>query len=137
MNEVEAIIEPLKLHRVKGAPQAAGLQGGAVTAAKGCDRRNGQSGLSHGAPSVVDLLPEAKVEIVLAGDVLDCADAAVRKAAKARRDGGGIFMADVDGAIRLRTGETSAAPVPDPGSPRPTRSPRDHQEEKGKGRHST
>ncbi len=109
MKKVEAIIKPFKLDEVKEALQAAGLQGITVTEAKGFGRQKGHTELYRGAEYVVDFLPKVKIEIVLADDAVDRAVEAIRKAAQTGRIGDGkIFVSNVEGAIRIRTGETGA-----------------------------
>jgi len=50
-----------------------------------------------------------KIEIVLADDMLDRAIEAIVKAAQTGRIGDGkIFVSSIEGAIRIRTGETGA-----------------------------
>ena len=109
MKKVEAIIKPFKLDEVKEALQDAGLQGLTVTEAKGFGRQKGNTELYRGAESVVDFLPKVKIEIVLADDSVDRAVDAIRKAAQTGRIGDGkIFVSNIEGAIRIRTGETGA-----------------------------
>ncbi|MGJ0513435.1 P-II family nitrogen regulator [Methylocystis sp.] len=109
MKKVEAIIKPFKLDEVKAALQAAGLQGITVTEAKGFGRQKGHTELYRGAEYVVDFLPKVKIEIVLADDAVERAVEAIRTAAQTGRIGDGkIFVSNVEGAIRIRTGETGA-----------------------------
>ena len=93
MKKIEAIIKPFKLDEVKEALQELGLQGITVL----------------GAEYVVDFLPKVKIEIVLADEMVDGAIEAIMKAAQTGRIGDGkIFVSTVEGAIRIRTGETGA-----------------------------
>ncbi|MEA2759335.1 MAG: nitrogen regulatory protein 1 [Methylobacteriaceae bacterium] len=107
MKKIEAIIKPFKLDEVKEALQDAGLQGITVTEAKGFGRQKGHTELYRGAEYVVDFLPKVKIEVVLADDSVDRAVDAIRKAAQTGRIGDGkIFVSNIEGAIRIRTGET-------------------------------
>lgn len=107
MKKIEAIIKPFKLDEVKEALQAAGLAGITVTEAKGFGRQKGHTELYRGAEYVVDFLPKVKIEIVLADEAVERAVEAIRKAAQTGRIGDGkIFVSNVEGAIRIRTGET-------------------------------
>ena len=109
MKKIEAIIKPFKLDEVKEALQEAGLQGITVTEAKGFGRQKGHTELYRGAEYVVDFLPKVKVEVVVNDDQLDKAIEAIRKAAQTGRIGDGkIFVSNVEGAVRIRTGETGA-----------------------------
>jgi len=109
MKKIEAIIKPFKLDEVKEALQAAGLQGITVTEAKGFGRQKGHTELYRGAEYVVDFLPKVKIEIVLPDDAVNRAVEAIRTSAQTGRIGDGkIFVSNVEGAIRIRTGETGA-----------------------------
>jgi nitrogen regulatory protein P-II 1 len=107
MKKVEAIIKPFKLDEVKEALQEAGLHGITVTEAKGFGRQKGHTELYRGAEYVVDFLPKVKIELVLGDDAVDRAVEAIRKAAQTGRIGDGkIFVSNIEGAIRIRTGES-------------------------------
>ncbi|GGH22239.1 nitrogen regulatory protein P-II [Alsobacter metallidurans] len=107
MKKIEAIIKPFKLDDVKEALQEVGLQGITVTEAKGFGRQKGHTELYRGAEYVVDFLPKVKIEIVLPDELVESAVDAIRKAAQTGRIGDGkIFVSPVEGAIRIRTGET-------------------------------
>ena len=107
MKKIEAIIKPFKLDEVKEALQEAGLQGITVTEAKGFGRQKGHTELYRGAEYVIDFLPKVKIEIVLSDEMVERAVEAIRKAAQTGRIGDGkIFVSNVEGAIRIRTGET-------------------------------
>jgi nitrogen regulatory protein P-II 1 len=107
MKKVEAIIKPFKLDEVKEALQEAGLHGITVTEAKGFGRQKGHTELYRGAEYVVDFLPKVKIELVLTDEAVDRAVEAIRKSAQTGRIGDGkIFISNIEGAIRIRTGET-------------------------------
>jgi nitrogen regulatory protein P-II 1 len=109
MKKIEAIIKPFKLDEVKEALQEVGLQGITVLEAKGFGRQKGHTELYRGAEYVVDFLPKVKIEIVLADDMVERAIEAIKKAAQTGRIGDGkIFVSSVEGAIRIRTGESGA-----------------------------
>jgi nitrogen regulatory protein P-II 1 len=92
---------------VKEALQEAGLHGITVTEAKGFGRQKGHTELYRGAEYVVDFLPKVKIELVLTDDAVDRAVEAIRKAAQTGRIGDGkIFISNIEGAIRIRTGES-------------------------------
>ena len=107
MKKIEAIIKPFKLDEVKEALQDAGMLGITVTEAKGFGRQKGHTELDRGAEYVVDFLPKVKIELVLPDEAVERAVEAIRKAAQTGRIGDGkIFVSNVEGAIRIRTGET-------------------------------
>lgn len=107
MKKIEAIIKPFKLDEVKEALQDVGLQGITVTEAKGFGRQKGHTELYRGAEYVVDFLPKVKVEVVLSDENVDAVIEAIRNAAQTGRIGDGkIFVSNVEGVVRIRTGET-------------------------------
>ncbi|WP_395666417.1 P-II family nitrogen regulator [Methylocella sp.] len=107
MKKIEAIIKPFKLDEVKEALHEAGAAGITVTEAKGFGRQKGHTELYRGAEYIVDFLPKVKIEVVVADAVVDAAVEAIRKAAQTGRIGDGkIFISNIEGAIRIRTGET-------------------------------
>ena len=109
MKKVEAIIKPFKLDEVREALSEIGVTGLTVTEVKGFGRQKGHTELYRGAEYVVDFLPKVKIEIVLADEAVAGAVEAIRKAAQTGRIGDGkIFVSNVEGAIRIRTGETGA-----------------------------
>ena len=109
MKKIEAIIKPFKLDEVKEALQEVGLKGMTVTEVKGFGRQKGHTELYRGAEYVVDFLPKVKIEIVLEDSLVDRAVEAIQQAAKTDRIGDGkVFIYDLEGAIRIRTGERGA-----------------------------
>ena len=107
MKKIEAVIKPFKLDEVKEALQELGVQGMTVIEAKGYGRQKGQTELYRGAEYVVDFLPKIKIEVVIADDQLDGVLEAISGAARTGRIGDGkIFVSNIEGAIRIRTGET-------------------------------
>ena len=84
-----------------------GVSGITVTEAKGFGRQKGHTELYRGAEYVVDFLPKVKIELVIADESVERAVEAIRKAAQTGRIGDGkIFVSNIEGAIRIRTGET-------------------------------
>ena len=107
MKKVEAIIKPFKLDDVKEALHGVGMQGMTVTEAKGFGRQRGHTELYRGAEYVVDFLPKLKLELVVSDASVESAIEAISKAAQTGKIGDGkIFVSDVVGAVRIRTGET-------------------------------
>jgi len=109
MKKIEAIIKPFKLDEVKEALQEVGLKGMTVTEVKGFGRQKGHTELYRGAEYVVDFLPKVKIEVVLEDGLVDRAVEAITQAAKTDRIGDGkIFIYDLEGVVRIRTGERDA-----------------------------
>ena len=107
MKKIDAIVKPFKLDEVREALSEIGVSGLTVTEVKGFGRQKGHTELYRGAEYVVDFLPKVKIELVLTDDAVDRAIEAIRKAAQTGRIGDGkIFISNIEGAIRIRTGET-------------------------------
>jgi nitrogen regulatory protein P-II 2 len=107
MKLVTAIIKPFKLDDVRTSLSEIGVQGITVTEVKGFGRQRGHTELYRGAEYVVDFLPKSKLEIAVPDDQVDAAIDAIVKAANTGKIGDGkIFVAPLEQAIRIRTGET-------------------------------
>ena len=109
MKKIEAIIKPFKLEEVKNALADIGIQGLTVYEAKGFGRQKGHTELYRGAEYEVNLIPKIQIDLVVKDDLLDSATSAIVEAGKTDKVGDGkIFVSDVQGAIRIRTGEKDA-----------------------------
>jgi nitrogen regulatory protein P-II 1 len=110
MKKVEAIIKPFKLDEVREALGEVGVSGITVSETKGFGRQKGHTELYRGAEYVVDFLPKLKLETVIADDQLDAVIDAITRAANTNKIGDGkIFVSDIQGAVRIRTGERDDA----------------------------
>ncbi len=107
MKKIEAIIKPFRLDDVKEALQEIGLRGLTVTEVKGFGRQKGHTELYRGAEYIIDFLPKIKIELVLPDHRVDATVEVIQNAAQTGRIGDGkIFVLPVEGATRIRTGET-------------------------------
>ena len=112
MKMITAIVKPFKLDDVREAVAEVGVQGITVTEVKGFGRQRGHTELYRGAEYVVDFLPKAKIELAVADDLVEQVVEAITKAAHTGKIGDGkIFVASIEQAIRIRTGETGAEAV--------------------------
>jgi len=112
MKLITSIIKPFKLDEVREALAAVGVTGLTVTEVKGFGRQKGHTELYRGAEYVVDFLPKVKVEVVVAGSLVEAAIEAITKAAHTGKIGDGkIFVSPIEHAIRIRTGETNESAV--------------------------
>ncbi|KAF1686968.1 transcriptional regulator [Pseudoxanthomonas broegbernensis] len=106
MKLITAIIRPFKLDEVREALAQAGVSGITVTEVKGFGRQKGHTELYRGAEYVVDFLPKIKLETVVADERQDAVLEAIRQSAGTGKIGDGkVFVADIEHAIRIRTGE--------------------------------
>ena len=107
MKLVTALIKPFKLDDVREGLAEIGIQGITVTEVKGFGRQKGHTELYRGAEYVVDFLPKVKVEIAVEAARVDAVIEAIVKAARTGKIGDGkIFVSDLTGVVRIRTGET-------------------------------
>jgi nitrogen regulatory protein P-II 1 len=112
MKKIEAIVKPFKLDEVREALSEIGITGLTVTEVKGFGRQKGHTELYRGAEYVVDFLPKAKLELVVAAAQVDTAIDAIVKAARTGKIGDGkIFVTSVEQVVRIRTGETGEAAI--------------------------
>jgi nitrogen regulatory protein P-II 2 len=107
MKLIIAVIKPFKLDEVREALTALGIDGLTATEVKGYGRQKGHTEIYRGAEYAVSFLPKVKIEIVVKSDLAEKAVEAIRQAAGTGQIGDGkIFVLDVEGAMRIRTGET-------------------------------
>ena len=107
MKLITAVIRPFKVDDVRDALQRIGVHGMTVTEVKGYGRQKGHTEVYRGAEYVVNFVPKAKIEIVVAAEHVDEALQAIREAAKTDKIGDGkIFVTPIEAALRIRTGET-------------------------------
>ncbi|HEY5743147.1 MAG TPA: P-II family nitrogen regulator [Terrimicrobiaceae bacterium] len=112
MKKIEAIIKPFKLEEVKDALADLGIEGMTVSEVKGFGRQKGHTEIYRGSEYTVDFLPKIKIEVVLAGSLLESAVSAIVKAAKTGKIGDGkVFVSPVEEAVRIRTDETGEKAV--------------------------
>ena len=111
MNKVEAIIRPERLEAVKEALSEAGFVGLNIVNVTG---RGVQKGIVHagrgGEEYRVDMLPKAKIELVIKdGDTDRVIDLILQAARTGAIGDGKIFISPVADAVRVRTGERGDA----------------------------
>ena len=112
MKKIEAIIKPFKLDEVKEALDRVGVSGLTVTEAKGFGRQKGHTELYRGAEYRVEFLPKVKIEVLIDDGKADAVVDAIVGAARTGRIGDGkIFVAPIDEALRIRTGERGPGAV--------------------------
>jgi nitrogen regulatory protein PII len=106
MKKLEAVINPFKLDDLKTALSAIGVEGVTASEVKGYGRQKGGAERYRGAESTYPFVPKVKVEIVvptaLVGRVVEVVERTVRTG---RIGDGKIFVAPVEDAVRVRTGE--------------------------------
>jgi len=103
MKKIEAIIQPFKLDDVKEALKNIGIDGMTITEVRGHGRQKGHKEVYRGQEYNVDLLPKAKVEMVVPSERCEEVIKVLTSAARTGKIGDGkIFVYDVAEAIRIR-----------------------------------
>ncbi len=106
MKKIEAIIRPSKLEGVKAALSDYGINGITITQVVGCGLQKGQTEFYRGNPVHINLLPKIKLEIVVKGEQAEDVIGIIIDNSKTGKVGDGkIFIQDISGAVRIRTGE--------------------------------
>jgi nitrogen regulatory protein P-II 2 len=109
MKLIVAIIKPFKLDDVRQALTPIGITGMTVTEVKGYGRQKGHTEIYRGAEYAVNFLPKVRLEVAVPADLAQKAVDAIGAAAKTGQIGDGkIFVAPIEQAVRIRTGETDA-----------------------------
>ncbi|WP_329179088.1 P-II family nitrogen regulator [Streptomyces sp. NBC_01477] len=106
MKLVTAVIKPYKLDDVKTALQERGVHGMTVTEASGYGRQRGHTEVYRGAEYRVDLVPKARIEVLVEDADADAVIEALVAAARTGKIGDGkVWAVPVETAVRVRTGE--------------------------------
>jgi nitrogen regulatory protein P-II 2 len=112
MKLITAIIKPFKLDEVRAAVSDIGVRGLTVTEVRGFGRQRGHTEIYRGAEYVVEFVPKTKVEIAVDDGILDIVIEAIMTAAKTGKVGDGkIFVFDLEGVVRIRTGERDSSAI--------------------------
>ena len=106
MKLITAVIKPFKLEEVRTALTAAGVSGLTVGEVKGYGRQSGHTEIYRGAEYVVNFVPKLRLEIAAPDEDVDRIVETLATAARTGKIGDGkIFVADLEQAMRVRTGE--------------------------------
>lgn len=109
MKLITAVIKPFKLDDVKEALKQAGVAGMTVTEVQGFGRQSGHTEVYRGAEYTVDFVPKVKLEILAEDGDADALAGAIAAAANTGKIGDGkLWITDVSGVQRIRTGERGA-----------------------------
>ncbi len=112
MRKIEAIIRPERLEPVMNELRALGYPGVTITEVKGHGKQKGVTHMWRGAEYRVEFLPKLKLEAVVLDEDLPKVLAAVTRAARTGNIGDGkIFVYEVEGAVRIRTGESGEGAI--------------------------
>ncbi len=112
MKYIIAVIQPHRLDAVREALAGIGEQGISgmtVSEVRGFGRQKGHTEIYRGAEYVMQYVPKVKLEIAVSDERADAVVETVGSAARTGRIGDGkVFVLDLEGAMRVRTGEMGA-----------------------------
>ena len=109
MKYIIAVIQPHRLDAVREALAGRGVQGLTVSEVRGFGRQKGQTEIYRGAEYTMHYVPKVKLEITVDDMLADAVVEAISEAARTGHIGDGkIFVLDLEGAMRVRTGEMGA-----------------------------
>ena len=109
MKYIIAVIQPHQLDAVRQALSTIGVQGMTVTEVRGFGRQKGQTEIYRGAEYTMNYVPKVKIEIAVSASIADQVVEAIGGAARTGHIGDGkIFVLDLEGVMRVRTGEMGA-----------------------------
>jgi nitrogen regulatory protein P-II 2 len=112
MKMIVAVIKPSRLDAALEAVALAGASGMTVTEVRGYGRQKGKTEVYRGQEYEVKLLPKVRLEIAVNDDIVDDVTEAISRAANTGKIGDGkVFVMDLAGALRIRTGERDAAAI--------------------------
>lgn len=106
MQKIEAVIQPSKLDSVKAALIEIGITGMTIIEARGHGRQKGHTEFYRGREYSVDLLPKAKIDVVVPDELAESVIRAIISAARTGKIGDGkIFISKIDEVVRIRNDE--------------------------------
>lgn len=106
MTKIEAIVRPSALEDLRELLSHPWIAGLTISEVKGIGRQRGHVEIYRGAEYVVELRPKLRLELVVPTPLAPrvCEDLA-RLLRTGRIGDGKVFLAPVDEAVRIRTGE--------------------------------
>jgi nitrogen regulatory protein PII len=110
MKLVVAIIKPFKLGELQTALAQVEVAGMTVSEVQGFGRQKGHKEIYRGAEYFIKMIPKVKVEVAIPADrVPSVVEIIMRDARTGEVGDGKIFVLDLEGVYRIRTGETDRA----------------------------
>ena len=107
MKKIDAIIKPFKLEEVKDALTELGVYGMTVSEVRGFGRQKGHKEAYRGTEYTIEFVPKTKIEVVVFDAMADKVIETIIRTAKTGSIGDGkIFMSNLEGVVRIRTGES-------------------------------
>jgi len=112
MKYVVAIIQPHKLDEVRDELKKADINLITVTPVLGCGRQEGHTTVYRGYEEMGNLLKKIKIEIAVSDPFLQPTIDAIKRGARTGEIGDGkVFIFDLEGVMRIRTGEMGSEAI--------------------------
>ncbi|HEX8804737.1 MAG TPA: P-II family nitrogen regulator [Acidimicrobiales bacterium] len=109
MKLITATVKPHKLDDVKAALKDVGIAGMTVIEVQGFGRQAGHTEVYRGAEYTIDFVPKVQIQILADDGTADAVVDAIVASARTEKIGDGkIWVTDVEGVVRIRTGERDA-----------------------------
>jgi nitrogen regulatory protein PII len=109
MKYIIAVVQPHRLDAVREALGVIGVQGLTVSEVRGFGRQKGQTEIYRGAEYTTHYVPKVKLEIAVDDAIAESVVEAIGEGARTGRIGDGkVFVLDLEGVMRVRTGEMGA-----------------------------
>ena len=107
MKKIETIIKPFKLDEVKDALNRIGVSGMTISEVKGFGRQRGHKEIYRGAEYQTDFVPKVKIDLIVEAEMAEKVVSTISDVANTGTVGDGkIFVLPIEGAHRIRTGES-------------------------------
>jgi nitrogen regulatory protein P-II 1 len=112
MKLLTAVVKPHKWEEVRQALETVGVTGMTVSEVSGYGRQKGHTEVYRGAEHDIALVPKIRIEILLDDpDVEDVTRIVVTAARTGRIGDGKVWVAPVEGVVRVRAAERDEAAI--------------------------
>ncbi len=112
MKRIDAVVRRERFHHVKSALDKVGCPGMMVFSFQGHGRQGGIVEKVHGRRVKIRFVSKILMVIFAANEDAEHIVAAIVKAARTGNIGDGkVFISDIEGAVRIRTGESGLAAI--------------------------
>ena len=106
MKKITAYIQPFMLQKITDALHRIHIRGMSISEIKGFGKEKDGAYPHHSRDYVVEFVPKVKIEIICADEEVDSIIETIRKNARTGRRGDGkIFVANIEKAVSVLTGE--------------------------------
>lgn len=110
MKQVTAIVRPEVLEPLKDALTETGVSGMTIFEVQGCGHQRGWKEFVRGSEILLTMVPKVEVVLVVDDDEVEPLVDCICTVARTGEAGDGkIFIAPIDGVVRIRTGERGRA----------------------------